>query len=232
MSEVELSKQDKSGPYRHEAFMAADPFAYQASHKRVIWFLRLSVFVNVILVFGFVIVVLLLKALFPLKETQIALIRGDDLENKIFKVEPISEETKGFYLFLEQRAKRYVSLLLPIDSVTQDERFREASTYSDRDFFNGFLRQRRDNIEQAIKDGLNRSIVVESANQVLAQNSIYQYAVDFIQVDEIGGITTSRPLRAYINMTPRPFETKETEKFENPFGVFVVDMVVKERTVL
>lgn len=214
----------------HKALNDADPLAFQASHRRSVFLLRLCVAVIIIMGIGHVSMVQLIYNLFPLKTVEVALIRADPESDKIYRIEPISKQVGGFYLNLESISREFVRLLLTIDEITQNQRFRDARIYADAGFFNRFIQRQEKTIKAALKDGLNRSITIETANQVDAYNGVYQYAVDFVRTDQIGNEEpVTRKLRAYLELTTRPHEVGEQEKYNNPFGVRVIDLVVKER---
>jgi type IV secretion system protein VirB8 len=85
-------------------------------------------------------------------------------------------------------------------------------------------------IEEAIKDGLNRSITIKGAYQVDAYDGVYLYVVEFLQTDRIGREKPKRRhLRAFLEMTPRPHDVRAAERFENPLGIRVLGMSIKEQ---
>ncbi|SDR49036.1 VirB8/TrbF family protein [Pseudovibrio sp. Tun.PSC04-5.I4] len=213
------------------SFREVDEFAFRSSHRRIAWFLKLSVGLNIIFGLATASVSQALIEAYPLKETRIALLRADPADNRIYRVEPISQEVDGFEMMLEQFSRRYVSLTLPIDNITQNERFKEAMIYSDRKHWSAFLDKRKENIADALKDGLNRSIIVHSSNFIAQYGDVWQYSVEFSQIDELERTPrTTRQYRAYLELTTRPQEIKEAELYENPLGIRVVGMVVKEKT--
>ena len=216
----------------HSSLRQADPFEFQVAHRRLCLVLRLSVGSNIALLGAVLALGSALSALTPLKEVRLALLRVDPADQRLYRIEPIQANVEGFSLLLEQVARRYVRNILEIDPITQAERFREAARMTGLDQFERFKRERIDSgaIEQAHKDGLTRAIVTESANEVSSANGIYTLAVDFTQSDSVGGREIGRrSLRAYLRMTTRPREVADTDKIENPLGVVVLDMVVKER---
>lgn len=215
---------------KHANLLKADPFAYKTAHRRMAWLLRLSVGINVALAICVVAAIQALVSLVPLKETEIALLRADPSDDRIYRVEPISVEVDGFELLLEKLARRYVRQILTIDDTSQNTRFKEVRTYSDPDFFNRYLKTNKAIIEEAIEDGLNRSITVKGAYQVDAYDGVYLYVVEFLQTDRIDREAPKRRhLRAFLEMTPRPQDVTATERFENPLGIRVLGMSIKEQ---
>lgn len=215
---------------KHTNILNADPFAYKTAHRRMAWLLRLSVGTNVVLAACVVVTIQALVSILPLKETEIALLRADPSDDRIYRVEPISVEVDGFELMLEKLSRRYVRQILTIDGTTQNTRFAEVRDYSDADFFNSYVKTNKGVIEEAIDDGLNRSITVKGAYQVDAYDGVYLYVVEFIQTDRIGKEKPKRRhLRAFLELTPRPFEVTAAEKFENPLGIRVIAMSIKEQ---
>ncbi|KZL20426.1 VirB8 protein [Pseudovibrio axinellae] len=217
-------------PAQRKAVLDADPFAYKAAHRRMVTLFRISAGLNVVLGVCLALSLQAIAVVLPLKTTEIALLRVDPADERIYRVEPISVEVDGFELMLEKMARRYVAQILAVDQISQSSRFREVATYSDQDFYRQFLKENEGRIDEAIEDGLNRSITVESANQVDAYDGVYQYAVDFIQTDRIGRTKPEQSrLRAYVEMTTRPQEVTSVERFENPLGIRILKLAVQER---
>lgn len=214
----------------HSAVIQADPYSYLASHRRIAWLnrtlaacLTASVLLNITSITA-------ISSLLPLKETQIALLRVDPNDDRIYQVEPISVEVDGYELMVEKIARRYVREILAIDSTSQNSRFAWVRRHSDSDFFNAYIKAQKDLIERALKDGLNRSITVISASEIVRYDDVLQIVVEFEQVDKFQrGKPTRKKLRAYMELAPRPQEVKEVDKFENPLGIRVLSMAVKER---
>ncbi|MGK2742636.1 VirB8/TrbF family protein [Tepidicaulis sp. LMO-SS28] len=216
----------------HGAAAAADPYAFQAAHRRLAWMLRLSAGTNIVLGAAVTALVSMFSVMLPLKETEIALVRTDPADDRIYRVEPITERTEGFQLLMESMARRYVQLVLAIDPVTSNERYREASRMTAR-ALSERLREERietDEVRDAIASGLTREIRVESVDGITSFGRDHKFAVDFTQVDQRSGRTVQRKkLRAYLSMTTRPHETREEDKYMNPLGVVVTAMTLKER---
>lgn len=226
-----VKDQEELGSAGHRAVNQADPFSYQATHKKMVWLLRLTSACLIVSALANIGLSQIIFNMMPLKEVRVALIRADPDSDKIYSVEPITELVEGFALFLEKKSREYVKAILTIDSVGQNARFRQVKLYSDQRFFNQWLDRQSDTIEEAIKDGLNRSIIIETANRVDAYNNIYQYSVDFIRIDQIHDEEpVKRPLRAYLEVTTRPQNVSGPQALENPHGLVVLGMVVKERT--
>ena len=219
-------------PRAHGDAALADPFAFRASHRRLAWMLRLSAGTNIVLGACLVTAVSLVSAMLPLKRTEIALVRSDAAENRLYRIEPITERTEGFNLLMESMARRYVDLVLTIDPVTQTERYGEASRMTDR-AFSGRLREERietEEVRDAVASGLTREIRIESADALQSFGNDYRFTVDFTQVDHRAGeVVNTRKLRAYLALTTRPHEVREADKYMNPLGITVTAMTLKER---
>lgn len=217
---------------RHAAVADADPYGFAVSHRRLAWLLRLSVVVNVGLLASVVVQANAIGALVPLKTTEVALVRGFEPDDKLYQIEPISEDVQGFDLLLESMARRYVRLVLEIDPVTEGERRAEAARMSDGGFWRGFRRDRIDTKERsdALADGMVRHIVVDDATRLVSFDDDYKLAVDFTQIDERRGQEVGRKaLRAYLSMTTRPQSVTAEDRFSNPLGITVLQFVLKER---
>lgn len=220
---------DEEGP--HASVARADPYSFQVAHRRLAWMFRLSVALNIVFGLSLSTAMNAFQILWPLKETELALLRADPADDRVYRIEPISKDVEGFDLLMETAARRYVRNLLTIDEITQTERFKEAFRMTDDVFYKRFSDERFDKVEEAINSGLNRSIVIESVDRIEStEDGAYKYAVDFVQVDERKGeVIERRKLRAYLNMTTRPHQVSEADKYENPLGITVLDLVLKER---
>jgi type IV secretion system protein VirB8 len=209
---------------------AADPYSFQVAHRRLAWMLRQSVAINIVLGVCLVASLAAWSELVPLRKVEIALLRAEPGDNRLYRVEPITNQVGGFDLLMEQQARRYVRLLLEIDEVTQAERFAEAFRMTDATFYEKFKSERFKSIDKAISEGLTRSITVESVDRIDTVGKNYKYAVDFVQTDRRKGEEVERrKLRAYLNMTTRPNTVREADRFQNPLGITVLDLVLKER---
>lgn len=216
--------------FGHSGVLSADPFAYRTAHRRLAWLLRSSVAINVVLGACLAVTTQALTSLVPLKTTEVALLRADPSDDRIYRVEPISVNVDGFELLLEKLSRRYVRQILTIDETTQNTRFAEVRSYSDADFFNHYVKTNKPFLDQALKDGLNRSITIKGAYKVDAYNGVFLYVVEFQQVDRMDRTEpVRRDLRAFLELTPRPNEVTEAEKFENPLGIRVLGMSIKEQ---
>jgi type IV secretion system protein VirB8 len=216
----------------HSNIRTLDPYDFRVAHKRLAFLFRLSVTSNIVMVLALLVMASSFSAVLPLKEVRIALLKSDDLENKLVRVEPISQDIKGFDLFLEQKAKRYVKLLVDIDPITQGERLQEAWKMTSIGYYNKFKAVRLDSgaIQEAIDSGLVRSALVESISLIQRREDEWNYSVDFTQVDTRSGEEVERrKLRAYLTMTTRPQEVAPEDVYENPLGIVVTNMSIKAR---
>lgn len=222
----------------HDATRKADPYAFESAHRRLAWMFRLSAMTNVGLIAVVIIQTSAISTLVPLKEVQLGLVRVEERGDKagpvnpasLVRVLPITRETPGFDLLMESFVRRYTRILLEIDTVSQGDRMREANLYSDGEYWKLFIADRKKEIDRALDSKLNRSITVESADRISMRDGIGRYAVDIVQTDQRDGKTVeSKRLRAYVAVTSRPHTVRESEKFENPLGLRVLDLSLKER---
>lgn len=218
----------------HDVIRNVDPFDFQVAHKRLAWMTRLlagglfaSLIFNGILVNS-------IASLFPLKEVQIALLRADPADNRIYRVEPISKDVPGYDLFMEMAVRNFTASVLAIDSVgAKPEIIATLDTFATSEFNKKFYRQRAAAVDEAIEAGLNRSITIESAALIGNYEGVRNYSVDFVQTDKRNGkIVENRTLRAVLKVTTQPNTVKTKDKFNNPHGIRVMDMVLKERPAL
>ena len=226
-------KRKAPDPGLHAAHARTDPYSFQVSHKRLAWMLRVSTGTNIVLAACLIILISAYSHLLPLKTTEIALLRSDPEDNRLYRIEPISEDVEGFDLLLEDKARRFMRNLLEIDPVTQTERFREAFRMMDRAFFERFEKERLDSnkVQDALDSGLTRSITVISVDRIAAYGGTYKFVVDFIQTDTRDGkLVEKKQARATMDMTTRPQEEiRKEDRFENPLGIIVLDLTLKER---
>ncbi len=224
------------GLVNHDQFRAVDPYSFQVAHTRLAWMFRASVMLNAGL-FGCVIVLAsAIATLVPLKSVEMGLVRieGDAAKAvdpaSLVRIIPITKETPGFGLLMESFVRRYTRILLEIDRASQDDRMREANLYSDADWWTKFIQDRKKEIGKAVDSGLDRSIVVESADRISLRDGIARYAVDLVQTDKRDGkVVETKKLRAYVAVTSRPHTVRDSEKFENPLGIRVLDLSLKEK---
>ncbi len=237
---VEPSLQAPAVPavVNHDGVREADPYGYEAAHRRMAWLLRLSVMINVALASVAVIEGSAIAELVPLQKLKLGLVRIEPSTDRVVKVdpaslvriEPIIKDTPGYDLLMDSYVRRYVRVLLEIDKLSQDSRMHEANINSDRDFWVKFIRERYSEIKKAIQTGLVRSIVVTNSERISRRNNIDIYAVDFTQTDQREGKTVEvKNLRAYLSVTTRPRTVPLSEKYENPAGFTTIDLVLKER---
>ncbi|EPY00234.1 VirB8/TrbF family protein [Magnetospirillum fulvum] len=224
-------------PVDHDRVRAADPYAFESAHRRLAWMFRISAMVNAGLCAVVIIEAAAISALVPVQKVQLGLVRIEPAGDRtvpvdpasLVRVLPITKETPGFDLLMESFVRRYVRVLLEIDSVSQADRMREANLHSDAAWWKQFASRHKE-IERAVETGLNRSIAVESADRISFKDGIGRYAVDFVQTDARDGKPVeTRRLRAYVAVTARPHTVHPADKFENPLGLKVLDLALKER---
>ncbi|WP_170959054.1 VirB8/TrbF family protein [Magnetospirillum sp. 15-1] len=222
----------------HSATRAADPYDFEAAHTRLAWMLRLAAMTNVGLIAVVIVLVSAISELVPLKEVQLGLIRieprSDHMERvdpaSLVRVLPVTKDTPGYELITEAFVRRYIRVLLEIDTASQDDRMREANLHSDAEWWKRFIRDRKREIDKGLEIGLNRSVNVETADLISERNGVRRYAVELTQTDERDGKRIDRRnLRAYVVIAPRPQSVRPSEKFENPSGLRVLDVSLKDR---
>jgi type IV secretion system protein VirB8 len=218
---------------RHASAAAADPYSFEASHKRAMWMLRLSVGMNIALVAGNVVQTNTIAEMVPLKEKIPYWIIPADEDEIRFQIKPVVEDVKAFDVELEGKARRYVKARLEINPVNQKERMREVSRMTERSEWNSFRDEWIDSgkITDAIEDGLDREIIIESANKVASLTGDHKFAIDFTRIDRRDGRQIGEPvkLRAYISMVTTPKAVTLENKYTNPFGITVTDMILRTR---
>lgn len=218
---------------RHASAAAADPYSFEASHKRLAWMFRLSVGMNIALVALGVIQTNTIAEMVPLKEKIPYWIIPADEDEIRFQIKPVVEDVNAFDVELEGKARRYVKARLEINSVTQEERMREVSRMTERSEWKSFQKEWIDSgkITDAIKDGLDREIIIESANKIASLTGDHKFAIDFTRIDRRDGRQIGEPvqLRAYISMVSTPKAVTLENKYINPFGITVTDMILRAR---
>ena len=214
----------------HDAIRTADPYSFAVSHRRLAWLFRLSVMTNVCLAFVAVSMAGAISAMMPLKEVRVALLKTAPDDDRVFEVQPLAQSTDGFDLVMEAAARRFVKSTLEIDDTTQKARFDEAASMVEEGFWNDWLADHTDRIMAALDDGLKREIIVETTHRMEQRPEEWLVAVDFRQIDRFGDESSEeRHLRAYLRMTVRPQQVRAANLFDNPLGVIVLDMTVKQR---
>jgi len=221
----------------HESVRRTDPFALEVAHRRLAWRFRISAMLNVGLCAVVIAEAAAIAELVPLQRLQLGLVRIEPSTDRIAKVdpaqlvriEPIVADVDGYDLMLESFVRRYVRLILEIDKVSQTDRMQRAALFSEARFWDAFGKERFKSIEKALDGGLNRSIMVESADLVARRGGVSRYAVDFVQTDERkGALIETKKLRAYLAVTAAPQTVQKSEQYENPAGFRVIDLALKE----
>ena len=217
----------------HGSSIASDPYRFEIAHRRLAFVLRLSVMTNVALVIAVILLVNGIAELAPLKETQIALVRTYGPDDRLYRGEPITEQVEGIVNYLESQAQTYVRLVLEVDKPTQESRHREAMLMTEKRFWKQLRQNRLDTKEMAtaLKNGLVRRIHVRTASKVEGKSGGYLMSVEFEQIDTRKGVEVGRKdLQAYLTMITRVNEVREADRYINPLGILITDMVVKERS--
>tara|TARA_R100000322_G_scaffold54638_2_gene33871 strand:- start:147 stop:896 length:750 start_codon:yes stop_codon:yes gene_type:complete len=221
-------------PSQHASLTANDPFSFQAMHRRMAWMLRLSTGYSIAVTACLVVAMNTIAGMVPLKEKEPIWIEFEPEDKRTVRIKPVVEDVVAFDVMLEGMARRYVKVLLEIDPVTQEPRMREASRMTDKTYWEKFKREWIDSgqITEALESGLDREIIIESANKVSSLTGDYKFAVDFTRIDKRNGKPVSAQpikLRAYLSMAKRPQNVTIEEKYSNPFGITVTDMVLRTR---
>ena len=226
--EVDLAVPD------HSRVRALDAFSFAVAHRRLAWCFRLSVFLNVLLGLSLIMTASALMLAYPLKEVRFALLRADSAANQVYRIEPLSEDVDGFHLFLETKAREFAANILPVDLVTQNERYGAAFAMASADLTERFAEQRFKSgwLNDAHDRGLNRSIIIENAfvrNNALTEN--YLVTVDYIQIDRFADEDTETREHRSVNleMAQNPQWVEASELYENPLGIVVLNMSVSIR---
>lgn len=218
---------------RHGMAVASDPFAFQAAHRRLAWMLRMSAGMNIAQLASIIVLVSVIAEMVPLKEKVPFWILPADEDVVRFQIKPVVEDVDAFNVMLEGMARRYVKARLEIDAVTQSERMREVSRLTERKHWQKFKEEWIDSgrITDAIKDGVDREIRIESANRVTSLTGDYKFAIDFTRIDKRDGRQVGElvQLRAYLSMVKSNRNVSIEEKYQNPFGITVTDMILRSR---
>lgn len=218
---------------RHGMAVSVDPFAFQAAHRRLAWMLRMSAGMNIAQLASIVVLVSVIAEMVPLKEKVPFWIIPANEDVVRFQIKPVVEDVNAFDVELEGKARRYVKARLEIDPVTQKERMQEISRMTERsewqDFHDEWIKSGK--IADAIKDGLDREIIIESSNKVASLTGDYKFAIDFTRIDRRDDRQIGEPvhLRAYLSMVTSPKTVTLENKYINPFGVTVTDMILRTR---
>ena len=218
---------------RHGMAVASDPFSFQAAHRRLAWMLRMSAGMNIAQLASMVVLVSVIAEMVPLKEKVPFWIIPANEDVVRFQIKPVVEDVNAFDVELEGKARRYVKARLEIDPVTQKERMQEISRMTERSEWQNFHDEwiKSGKIADAIKDGLDREIIIESSNKVASLTGDYKFAIDFTRIDRRDGRQIGEPvhLRAYLSMVTSPKTVTLENKYINPFGVTVTDMILRTR---
>ena len=223
----------------HPSFGAASPYDGARALNRLLIHFRLSVAMNVGLLLLCIVLGNALAEIFPLKEIRYALLRIDPADNRIYRIQPLDRDVDGFDIAMELLAKRYVKNRLDIDSTTQALRMREVQRTSEQSEWQEFKDQFIDNdaIQKIINQGVRRAIEIKTAQllRYFPGDRVWAWAVDFIRHDYANGDAEpyeSVELTAYLNLTTDAQTVTEAERDDNPLGIRVLDMTVKNPRII
>lgn len=212
---------------KHAATIAADPFSFQAAHRRLAWLLRISAGTNVALVCAVIALVALINSLFPLKEKELGLLRAHPADNRIYAVDPIKKSADGYKLLLESNVRRYVGLILSVNPITHNRDLNEAAQFTDLGFMKKFQRiwLSSDDYQRLLKRKVFREVRVTDAHLAEAAGINYRWVLTVEYVDKLDGREIGRgKRRVWMHHQTRPHDVSEANKFMNPAGMFVVDL--------
>ena len=207
---------------------ASDPHSFQMAHRRLAWAFKLVSTICICLIFVVISLTLAISELIPLQKTRVALIKADPADDRVFEVLPVASGTDGFALAIESVARNFTRDLLEIDSTTQKVRWTRARLHTTSGFWSSWTDIHTPRVQGALNDGLRREIVIETAHQLEAYTNEWLVAVDFRQIDRYKDeIHDNEARRAYIRLETRPQSVPESQRFDNPLGIRVIDMTVK-----
>lgn len=216
----------------HSPVRAVDPFDFQVAHKRLLLCFRISATLNVTMGMTVCALVAALLAMMPLKEIRPALIMADSRDNLVYRVEPISPKTNGFNLVLETVVRGFVVNALSIDPLSSDARAAKARTVMTDVYHKKYMKTFISNgwLQDAMDSGLIRSIIIESTNHIDNPTTAERLlSVDYIQIDTRNNVELERKrMRAFLKLVMRPQIVQKSQIYNNPLGVFVLDMSTKE----
>lgn len=216
----------------HSPVRGLDPFDFQVAHKRLAFCFRISAMLNVAMGMTVCALVAALLAMLPLKEIRPALIMADSRDNMVYSVAPISPETNGFNLVLETVVRGFVVNALTIDPLSSDARAAKARTVMTAEYQQKYQKTFVDNgwLQDVMDSGLIRSIIIESTNHIDNPGSSARLlSVDYIQIDTRDNLELARKrMRAFLKLIGMPQSVPKDEIYNNPLGVFVLDMTIKE----
>ena len=134
---------------------------------------------------------------------------------------------------LETTAKGFVENALTIERIGHEARGVKMRRFASAAYYTRFYQQFVESgfLQNAMESGLIRSIVVESINHVdnPVKDGRHIVSIAYRQIDTRDGVEIERKrLRAFLSMTTRPQQVPAAEMYENPLGVIVLDMTVKE----
>lgn len=210
-----------------------DPYQFQSLFTRVSAMLRISIALNIALCLVIVVLGTTISVLLPLKDTEFVVVKIIDGKEKMITIEPTTDRADSFDLVVEKLALEYPKLLLEIDPISQNQRFSKAWIFTSSGFHDEFYKTRIANgaIQEAMDDGINRSIISESAEEIeRLEDGTRKIAVDIIQIDERKGKEIERKkLRVYLSIAVKKHLVTEKDKLNNPYGLFVTGMSIKEK---
>jgi type IV secretion system protein VirB8 len=213
------------------AVAALDPQSFQAAHRRLLLLNRVLIVACVCLTACLVFLSSTISYLAPLKTTEFALVHTFGPDEQFYRVEPLSQDVNGFDIFLEKNMARWVRAALELDLPTQEVRWEEVVHMTDTALWRRLQRDHLDpgEVRKLLDQGVTRTIAVKDTSIIVEKEGVWLVAVDFTQRDFFKGEETRvRDLRAFLSVELRPRDVTKADRYLNPFGVTVVDVVLKE----
>ena len=212
---------------------AVNPYGFRIAHRRLAWMFRISAVLNVALCGAVIFLASAFMALFPLTRVELALVKTDSADNQLVRIEPLSRDVNGYDILLENKVRWYVQNLLEIDSASQGVRMQATRKLASSDFAAKFYRSQVETgaIDKALADGLTRTIKIADIDMLQRSGDQTTWSVDFVQRDAQGGVPLAeKKVRATVVVAAGQVnEVPLAERYENPLGVQVLDVSLKER---
>lgn len=171
--------------------------------------------------------------LFPLKRVEPMLVTFSPQSEQIVQIEPILSRKEGFSLMVESLAREYVKLREDIDLQTEEVRWQKIYNLSSAEVFQTFkqlMSKEGEGIYEKRKSrGLTRYVSIRSVSTLSKKPFIVQ--VEWDSVDYENGVKLTK--QSWISTLTIQFSSQKVkfeERYQNPFGFFVITYGVGEKS--
>lgn len=208
-------------------------------HKRTFDLLKLSLFVNVVLLIAFAgNLVFMVSYLYPAQKTKHVFLQVSDRSEQVVKVLPIETNKEGIKVLTEHYIRQYIEDRETLDLHTEKSRFLRVKKFHSRSVDDAFMKlMNKDNKSSPIRVFRERNMIRQV--EVLNTWDLHErgvpntYQIDWKAIDsdrQTGEIKQTRKFRTMATaVLDEKFKKyiKQKHKDDNPIGLTIIKYTVK-----